>query len=297
MRVSPDRVCWSDRGPPPRPRAPPPAPHPHVVGAQHPIQVVAGGPGHLGERDALVLAAVEHELAALLGEPAVELGHEGPPLVAVGVESGHVAREVSVTVQLGRQDRRSGANVPQRGVRVLVVPGQVEAGRRREVAGLFAVKDHLHVDQATPLHVEGHARAAKLGQQDGQVVVANVEARQVARLQQLGQRLRGAAKRVFVRHDVVGDTVNGGRLRGNGNFRIVASHLLQDVTLRRYAQDGEFHDPVARQAQTRGLEVEEDDGAVEVEGQFHGWDSVAGGAGAPHPGAHSGRILDRCAPW
>ena len=85
-----------------------------------------------------------------------------------------------------------------------------------------------------------------------------------------GQRPRRSAEGEFVYHHVVGDPVDCCRLRGNGDTGVVAAHPFEDIPLRRHAQDGELDDPVTREAEAGGLEVEEDDGAVEVEGKLHG---------------------------
>ena len=58
----------------------------HVVGPQHPGEIVGAGGGHLGEGFSPVLPSSEKKDAVLLLEPAVPVGLEWGCLVAVGVE-------------------------------------------------------------------------------------------------------------------------------------------------------------------------------------------------------------------
>ena len=217
-----------------------------------------------------MLAPVERQAVRGVGEPAVEFGEVGAHFVAVGVQAVHAAREVAVPLQLRGQHGRRRADVAQRGVGVRVVPPQVEARRRRQVARLLAVEDHLHVDQAPVLHLEGHPGPTKLGEQDRQVEAPDVEAREIARLQQAGQGFCRRAEGVFVGHEVVGDPVDVGGLGRDRHLGVVAADLLEDIALRRHPDDRQLDDSVAGQAQARGFEVEEGDRPVKIEGQFHG---------------------------
>ena len=153
---------------------------------------------------------------------------------------------------------------------ILVVPAKVEAGGGREVPGLFAMEYHLHVDQAPGLHVEGDSGPRELGDQDREIEAPDVEPRQVAGLEQLGEGLGGGLKGGLVRDVLVGDPVNGRSLRRNRHLGVVAAHALEDIAARRHPDHGEFNDPVPGKAQAGRLQVEEDDRAVKVEGQFHG---------------------------
>ena len=61
----------------------------------------------------------------------------------------------------------------------------------------------------------------------------------------------------------VGDVVHGGRRRRDRYTGVEAAYPLEYVSLRRDLDDGQFDDAVLRHGQTGGLQVQEDQRAVE----------------------------------
>ena len=64
----------------------------HLVGAQHPVEVVGLVLRHLVQEASLVLTSPEDPAPVLDSEPALRLGEVGANLVAVGVEAVQIPR-------------------------------------------------------------------------------------------------------------------------------------------------------------------------------------------------------------
>ncbi len=105
----------------------------HVIGSQHPPEVIRRRRRDLPQRLPPVLPPAKHQFAVPAIEPSVELGLEGAHLVAVGVEAIEGSGEVGVFLELGGEDRRRGSDVPQGRVGFFVLPAQVEPGGGREI--------------------------------------------------------------------------------------------------------------------------------------------------------------------
>ena len=131
----------------------------------------------------------EDELAVPPLKPAVHFRPEGAHLVAVGVQPVQVLGDIGVFLELGGQDRRRGPDVSQGRVGLLVLPAQVEPGGGREIPGSSRWKMNLGVDEPPTLDARTSPRPLELGQEEREVETPDVESRQVAGLQKLGQAL------------------------------------------------------------------------------------------------------------
>ena len=130
------------------------------------------------------------------------------------------------------------------------------------------MEDHLHVDDPAVFDLELHAGPPELGQKNGKVEAADIEASQVAGVQDLRQILGDLSKRRFVLHHVIRDAMDGCRFGGDRHLRVQSADPLVHVSLGRNTYDGELDDAVARQAQAGGFQVEEGDRSLQLEGQL-----------------------------
>ncbi len=95
---------------------------------------------------------------------------------------------------------------------------------------------------------------------------ADVEACQIATLEHIGQRARRAAELDLVRDIGVGDSVDRGRLGRDGDARVEPALALEDVAVRGPLDERELDDPVVLEVESGGLEIEEDERPLELEG-------------------------------
>ena len=220
----------------------------------------------LNEGPSLVFTSPENQAFALLLEPLLDGGTNRENLVTVSVERVHVPRKVRITLDLRGQDRRGGADVTEGCVRLLMFPAEVEACGGREIAGLLAMEDSLHVDHPPRAVVEIEVGPLELGDQHREVEAADIEAPKVAGIHQVEERFCASAEGCFARHVFVGDPVYGLRLRINGAARIETSDPFHDVALWRNPQDRHLDDTILLGTQSGGLQVEENQGPVELDG-------------------------------
>ena len=178
----------------------------------------------------------------------------------------HVPRKIRVALDLCSQDRCGRADVAESGVRFLVLPAEVEAGRGGEIARLLAMEDSLHVDHPPRPVVEVEAGPLELRDQHRKVEAPDVEAPEVAGVHQLEERFGASREGCFARDVLVGDPVDGPRFRINGDAGIEPPDPFHDVALRRDPQNRHLDDAVLLSAQSGGLQVEEYQGSVEFDG-------------------------------
>src|SRR5690606_34751270 len=142
---------------------------------------------------------------------------------------------------------------------------EVEPGGGGEVPRLLPVEDVLDVDHAATLERERDAAAPKLHDEEGEVEAPDVESRQVALLEDPGEPPRSAAEGLLVRNIRVGDPVHGGCLRRDRHLRVEAANPLEHVPLRRHLDERQLDDAVLLEVEARRLQIEEDEGAVQLE--------------------------------
>ena len=147
-------------------------------------------------------------------------------------------------------------------MRARVVASEVEAHRRREVAGLHLVVDALDVDAAARRDAEVFADAGELLLEARDVVAVGVEAGEVAPFEEREYLVRALRERRAVLHHVVGDSVHGGRLRRDRNPGVEepALRLLRSVGHHLYRAELDY--AVLLGEQPRRLEVEHDERPV-----------------------------------
>ena len=134
----------------------------------------------------------------------------------------------------------------------------------------------LDVDDPARLVIEFDFSPLELGQEHGKVESADVEAGQVTRVQQLHQGLGSSGQRRLVGQVFVRDPVDSRGLGVNGYAGVEAANPLQHVALRGDAEYGHLDDPIIPGAKSRRLQIQEDDGTVELNGEEHqaAWRSV-----------------------
>ena len=174
-----------------------------------------------------------------------------------------------IALDLGGQDRRCRADVAESGVRLLMLPVEVEACGCGEIPRLLTVKDSLHVDHPPTPVVEVEVGSLELSDQHRQVEAPDIETPEVTGVDQLEQRFGASSEGFFVREVLVGNPVDRGRFGRNGDARFEAPDPFHHVALRRNSQDRHLDDAILLGAQSGGLQVEENERPVELDGQEH----------------------------
>jgi hypothetical protein len=131
------------------------------------------------------------------------------------------------------------------------------------------VVDAERVDEPAPAGVEEHPAARELLLEDRDVELRESEAAEVAVAEE-GEDLRRLlleARRVA--HHLVGDAVDGGRFDGDRDAGVQEPRALRPPAAGVEPDDGELDDAVRPRVESRGLDVEDREGAVEGQ-EAHG---------------------------
>ena len=237
-----------------------------AVVPEHPLQVVAGPPRQLAQRLALVLAETERRLAGIVPAQLARRVEEGVvPRIANLVQCRGVARKVFVPLELRIEDIERGVGVGQGVVGAFQLAPAIETQRRREMAGLLEMEDPHRVEEASAREIQLATAALDLSLQQGQVETDHVEAQQVgAGQQRLDARPQlGEPRRVT--NILVANAVHRRGARRDGAFGIDEARESLPRAVRFDPHQRQLDDAVFPHVCARGLEVEADERALEVQ--------------------------------
>ena len=234
------------------------------VAVHHPGVVAGFLAEDVGDAAALVLAESEDLLALVVVEnPSGVVGRFGT--ARVGGQRIDVVFEVVVAVELRLEHFVCRPRVGFGRVGVFEFLVAVEAVGRHKGALLFLVEDVLHVDELAALEIHVDARTHELLDKHRQVEAVGVEASEVAALHELFERLGDLRECRGVSHVGVRDAVDGRRLGRNRHLGVDLPGLDDLLAVGHDFDHRNLDDAVFRGVDARGLQVEEDDRALEFQ--------------------------------
>lgn len=237
------------------------------IAVHHPCVVARLCFEHLADRTALVLAESEDLHPFVVVDDAAGVVDALAARRIFG-QRVHVVGQIVVAVELGLQHLVGRRRVGFGRVGVFELLAAIEAVGRHQRALLLLVEDVLHVDEPPPLEVHVDARTHELLDQNRQIEAVRVETAEVAAADELFERLGHLREGRALLHVVVRDAVHGRSLLRDVHPGIEAACFRDLLAVGHDLDQRDLDDAVLRRIHAGGFEVEEDDGAFEVELHF-----------------------------
>jgi hypothetical protein len=151
------------------------------------------------------------------------------------------------------------------------------------------MEDHLSIQEPSTLNGEEHTCPLEFRQENGDVEATNVETRQVARFQELGESPGPSGEGRFVGYVLVGDTMYGGGFRRYRDSRIEAAYSFSYISLGGDPDDCELHDPVRNLVEAGRFQIQEGQRAGKIKRELHGATSSGETAALPRRNDSKGK--------